>query len=100
MASETFDEQLTRFDLMCEGDPTWDLSDNDIAALLAVRTELRIIAAGNGLLTERVRELEAALRAFVKQGEPVRGGSELWSSWQERVKAWKQARAALESEGA
>ncbi len=33
---ETLAEQLDRVGLMAEGDPQWDLSDNDIAALKAV----------------------------------------------------------------
>lgn len=33
---ETYSEQLERVKLMASGDPTWDLSENDIAALKAV----------------------------------------------------------------
>ena len=63
MKPESFDEQLSRFDLMCEGDPTFDLSDNDIAALLAVRTEMRIMARSTLASQERIKELEAKLAA-------------------------------------
>ncbi len=63
MKPESFDEQLSRFDLMCEGDPTFDLSDNDIAALLAVRTEMRIMARSTLASQERIAELEAKLAA-------------------------------------
>lgn len=34
--SESFDEQVSRVRLMASGEPTWDLSDNDRAALQAV----------------------------------------------------------------
>ena len=60
--SESFDEQLSRFDLMCEGDPTFDLSENDIAALLAVRTELRIMARVNLELKRERDELKATIK--------------------------------------
>jgi hypothetical protein len=33
---EPFDEQLSRVRLMASGAPTWDLSENDLAALQAV----------------------------------------------------------------
>jgi len=71
---ETFDEQLSRFDLMCNGDPTWDLSEKDIDALNAVRTEMRIIAAANRILNERLAELqwrEITEQDLPKVGEPV-----------------------------
>jgi hypothetical protein len=34
--AERYDEQLARVRLMAEGDPTWDLSPNALAALTAV----------------------------------------------------------------
>jgi hypothetical protein len=34
--TENYSEQLSRVHLMAEGDETWDLSDNDTAALRAV----------------------------------------------------------------
>jgi len=74
MDVETFDEQLSRFDLMCNGDPTWDLSEKDIDALNAVRTEMRIIAAANRILNERLAELqwrEITEQDLPKVGEPV-----------------------------
>jgi hypothetical protein len=37
--SETFQEQLARVEMMAEGHDTWDLSDNDTAALKAVLAE-------------------------------------------------------------
>lgn len=36
MARESFEDQLSRVEQMAGGDPTWDLSNNDIAALKAV----------------------------------------------------------------
>jgi hypothetical protein len=62
--AETFDEQLSRFDLMCEGDSTWDLSENDLAALLAVRTEMRIMARVNISSGERIAALERKLASL------------------------------------
>lgn len=34
--SESFRDQLSRVVLMSHGNPTWDLSDNDTAALVAI----------------------------------------------------------------
>lgn len=34
--AESFDDQVSRVELMSTGDPTWDLSPNDLAALKAV----------------------------------------------------------------
>jgi hypothetical protein len=34
--AEQYDEQVDRVRLMAEGNPTWDLSPNDLAALAAV----------------------------------------------------------------
>jgi len=62
--SETFDEQLSRFDLMCEGDPTWDLSDKDIATLLAVRTEMRIMARSVLARESAIRAAHALVNAM------------------------------------
>ncbi len=81
MKPESFDEQLSRFDLMCEGDPTFDLSDNDIAALLAVRTEMRIMARSTLASQERISELEAKLAALdwspITESNPVRLADEV-----------------------
>ena len=75
MDVETFDEQLSRFDLMCNGDPTWDLSEKDIDALNAVRTEMRIIAAANRILNERLAELQ--WREITPENLPKKGSSVL-----------------------
>ncbi len=40
MSPETYEEQLSRVQLMASGDPTWDLSENDMAALNAVLDRL------------------------------------------------------------
>ena len=40
--------------------------------------------------------MRSALEAIVAVGPPVRGVDELWSSWQARLAAYEQARAALE----
>ena len=112
MKPESFDEQLSRFDLMCEGDPTFDLSDNDIAALLAVRTEMRIMARSTLASQERIKELEAKLDAKwisvetkpLDNGEVILGnpgwvdsgyysGDGLWwltrtDSYDERIQVW------------
>lgn len=39
--AESFEDQLSRVEQMATGDPTWDLSDNDIAALQAVLSDRR-----------------------------------------------------------
>ena len=44
MSKESFDDQLSRVDLMASGDSSWDLSENDCSALRAVILELRIIS--------------------------------------------------------
>lgn len=41
MATEDFEDQLSRVRLMASGDPTWDLSPNDQAALTAVLNRLK-----------------------------------------------------------
>lgn len=40
---ESFEDQLSRVRLMSEGDPTWDLSPNDQAALKAVLAQLETL---------------------------------------------------------
>jgi hypothetical protein len=42
---ESYDEQLERVRMMAEGDDTWDLSSNDLAALKAVLSALAAVAA-------------------------------------------------------
>jgi hypothetical protein len=44
----------------------------------------------------RVAQLQATLKITVDLGEPERIGHELFSLWQIRVTAWRQARAVLE----
>ena len=39
--SETFAEQIERLELMADGDPQWDLSDNDRAAIRALLENYR-----------------------------------------------------------
>lgn len=46
--SESFDDQLSRVELMAAGDPTWDLSPNDLAALQAVLAEVERLRAHTG----------------------------------------------------
>jgi hypothetical protein len=55
MSKETFDEQLSRVDLMASGDAAWDLSENDCSALRAVILELRIISRAFLALNEWVK---------------------------------------------
>ena len=43
--SESFEEQLSRVNLMAGGDPTWDLSPNDCLALGAVLDEISRLRA-------------------------------------------------------
>lgn len=33
MSEESFADKIARLELMADGDPTWDLSDNDRAAI-------------------------------------------------------------------
>ena len=82
MKPESFDEQLSRFDLMCEGDPTFDLSDNDIAALLAVRTEMRVMARSTLASTQRISELEAKLAAL--DWTPITEGYTVPGEWESK----------------
>ena|SRR5580658_5807749 len=41
--SETFAEQISRLELMADGDPQWDLSDNDRAAIRALLENYRVV---------------------------------------------------------
>lgn len=60
--SESFEDQLSRVKLMASGEPTWDLSPNDCAALSAV-------LANFSLRAERIAELDAEiLRLCATQG--------------------------------
>ena len=38
---ESFADQIARLELMASGDPTWDLSDNDKAAIRALLENYR-----------------------------------------------------------
>ncbi len=51
---ETFNEQIERVRLMAQGDPAWDLSDNDTAAL---QTLLDVSSAVVGALRAIDREM-------------------------------------------
>ena len=57
MSTETFAEQVERVEGMAAGDPTWDLSDNDQAALKAVLDEL---ARLRELVAEQLQDVAAA----------------------------------------
>jgi hypothetical protein len=39
--AESFADQIARLELMADGDPTWDLSDNDRAAIRALLENYR-----------------------------------------------------------
>jgi hypothetical protein len=41
MSEESFAEQIERLELMADGDPQWDLSDNDCAAIRALLENYR-----------------------------------------------------------
>ena len=41
MTEETFQEQIERLELMAAGDPQWDLSDNDRAAIRVLLEKFR-----------------------------------------------------------
>lgn len=58
--SETNEEKLDRVRLMAGGDPTWDLSSNDLAALKHVMAELdrlQAIEREYSLCRDRVAEI-------------------------------------------
>jgi uncharacterized protein DUF551 len=84
--SETFDEQLSRVDLMASGDSTWDLSENDCAALRAVILELRIIS--RAFLALRGEWIS------VKRRTPVTGAL-CWIVWAETVQTTAYRRVGL-----
>ncbi len=41
MSQETFQEQIERLELMADGDPQWDLSETDRAAIRALLENYR-----------------------------------------------------------
>ena len=41
MSEESFADKIARLELMADGDPTWDLSDNDRAAIRALLESYR-----------------------------------------------------------
>jgi hypothetical protein len=53
--SESFDEQISRVRQMADGDPTWDLSQKDIAALKALLQDY-------DRQCRRIQELDDAMR--------------------------------------
>lgn len=61
-------EQLARVEMMASGDPTWDLSDNDLADLTALLSEREE-------LLERVARAEEALRCADNLAEAVDAAS-------------------------
>ena len=77
----------------------WDSPEPKIVATLAARksgdANARLIVAAVNSFPQR-EAMRSALEAIVAVGPPVRGVDELWSSWQARLAAYGQARAALE----
>ena len=65
MSAETFEEQLSRVDLMASGDSQWYLSENDRAALQAVIREMRILA--RAYLINRHASFEEAATIALEQ---------------------------------
>jgi hypothetical protein len=55
------DEQLERVKLMAAGSPTWDLSDNDLAALSALLTQVTELTKENNALKIAKRRIEESL---------------------------------------
>jgi hypothetical protein len=61
------------------------------------QTSLAEIAKRIARAEARVEELQRTLQVIADLGEPERIGHELFSLWQIRVTAWRQARAVLQS---
>ena len=69
--SESFDDQLSRIELMASGDPTWDLSPNDCGALNAVLDDRQGLKS---VITELPHpdDVDLALRALNMGGTEFR----------------------------
>ena len=65
--SETFDDQFSRLELMADGDPTWDLSENDRAAIRAVLAEVG-----------RLQAIVNFLHGQFQMHSPKMGGQHSW----------------------
>lgn len=56
--SEEYDDQLSRVRLMSQGDPTWDLSPNDVAALKAVLSRASMLPDAVMLIRRLCRRVD------------------------------------------
>lgn len=72
--SETLNECLERVKLMSEGNPTWDLSDNDLHALKATLMEIIHLREAVHAATERATKAETILTTLASEGEFGYGG--------------------------
>ena len=76
LAEDTLDEQVSRITLMAAGDPTWDLSPKDCAALAAILAEreellsvmghIYALSASSADKVVCLRKLESIRQAVVK----------------------------------
>lgn len=55
---ESYDDQLSRVRLMSQGDPTWDLSPNDVAALQAVSAKASMLPDAVMLIQRLCRRVD------------------------------------------
>lgn len=62
--AESFEDQLSRVRLMSEGDPTWDLSPNDQAAIKAVLVNFNRRAEEIGRLRDLVGRAVRGLKCL------------------------------------
>jgi hypothetical protein len=69
--SESDDDKLARVRLMAKGDPTWDLSPNDLAALKYVLAQLAAAQACE-------RKLRSKLSDVCEAGAHV---ARMWDGW-------------------
>jgi hypothetical protein len=66
---ENYDDQLSRLNLMADDDGTsWDLSENDQAAISAVIDKLSSVEAERDALAALVVELRGALEEIADDG--------------------------------
>lgn len=79
-------EHLSRVQLMADGDPTWDLSDNDCAALKSLIAAAREREALRG----RVAELDAAVDRGMDVADGLSLDAALTESRVEQLSIWQK----------
>ena len=66
MSTESFSEQVERVKSMARGDGTWDLSDNDQAALKTLLAKLEEQGKNNRALRKELEDLHSSFARSIE----------------------------------